>query len=56
MFMDPALWAWVYRRNREAEARVETMRRAAEQEGEQETLRFQVGAWMIRFGHWMQER
>ncbi len=56
MFTDPAIWAWIYRLDRVAEAQAEAMRKAAEQGRERETLWFQAGAWMIRFGRWMQER
>ncbi|HXF69270.1 MAG TPA: hypothetical protein VNK89_05650 [Thermoflexus sp.] len=53
MFSDPELWARLHA-ERVAEARAGAFRREAEWDGTGETFWFQVGGWVIRFGHWIQ--
>ncbi|GBD10064.1 hypothetical protein HRbin22_02327 [Candidatus Thermoflexus japonica] len=54
MFLDPELWAQLYRQDRLAEIRREGLYREAEQGEMGQTLWFQVGGWMIRLGRRMQ--
>lgn len=51
MFMDPELWAHLYRQDRLADHRGEALRQLAEQAMGDIGFRFFVGTWLIRLGH-----